>query len=94
MLIEVDGPEAHGEDAWVGHSVRIGGAVVRFEGNVGRCVITTRNPETGVVDARTLKLLGRYRREVESTEPLPFGVYGYVVEPGVVRLGDPVAVEG
>jgi hypothetical protein len=94
MLIEVDGPEAHGEDEWVGHSVRIGEAVVHFEGNVGRCVITTRNPETGVVDARTLKLLGRYRREVQSTEPLPFGIYGRVVEPGVVRLGDPVAFDG
>ena len=94
MLIEVDGLEAHGEDAWVGLSVRIGEAVVGFEGNVGRCVITTRNPETGTVDERTLKLLGRYRREVESTEPLPFGVYGRVVEPGVVRVGDPVVIEG
>lgn len=94
MLIEVDGPEAHGEDGWVGRPVRIGGAVVRFEGHVGRCVVTTRNPETGVVDAGTLKLLGRYRREIESTEPLPFGIYGRVIEPGLVRLGDPVAVEG
>lgn len=94
MLIEVDGLEAHGEDSWVGHLVRVGEAVVSFEGNVGRCVITTRNPESGLVDAPTLKILGRYRNEVESTEALPFGVYGRIVEPGLVRVGDAVALEG
>lgn len=94
MLIEVDGLEAHGEDLWVGRSARIGGAVVRFGGNVGRCVITSRHPETGEADVPTLKFLGRYRQEVESTEPLPFGIYGRVLEPGVVRVGDPVALEG
>jgi hypothetical protein len=93
MLIEVDGVEPHAEDAWVGSSVRVGEALVGFEGHAGRCNITTRNPVTGVVDAPMLKLLGRYRRDVESTEPLPFGIYGRVMEPGVVRVGDAVAVE-
>lgn len=93
MLIEVDGVEPHTEDGWVGSSVRMGQALVGFEGHAGRCNITTRNPVTGAVDAPTLKLLGRYRRDVESTEPLPFGIYGRVIEPGVVRLGDAVAVE-
>jgi uncharacterized protein len=94
MLIEVDGVEAHEEDAWVGRSVRVGEAVVQFEGHVGRCVITTRHPETGIVDARTLKILGRYRQDVESTEPLPFGVYGRVLEPGAIGVGDAVTLEG
>jgi uncharacterized protein YcbX len=94
MLIEVDGLGAHEEDAWVGQSVRVGDAVIHFEGHVGRCVITTRHPEKGVVDVPTLKLLGRYRRDVDTTEPLAFGVYGRVVKPGVIRVGDPVAVEG
>jgi uncharacterized protein YcbX len=92
MLIEVDGPDAHGEDEWVAASARLGEAVVAFEGHVGRCNITTRNPVTGEVDAPTLKLLGRYRQEVQGTEPLPFGIYGRVVKPGVVRLGDEVAL--
>ncbi len=94
MLIEVDGLEAHDEDGWVGSLVRLGEALVAFGGHVGRCNITARNPVTGTVDAPTLKFLGQYRREVESTEPLPFGVYGRVVEPGMIRVGDPVAVEG
>jgi hypothetical protein len=37
----------------------------------------------------TLELLS-YRRDLPSTEPLAFGVFGEVLEPGLVRLGDPV----
>lgn len=92
MLIEVDGLDAHEEDTWVGSSVRIGEALVGFEGHVGRCNITSRDPVTGRSDTPTLKILGRYRRKVESTEPLPFGIYGRVMEPAVVRVGDAVAL--
>jgi uncharacterized protein YcbX len=94
MLIEIDGVEAHDEDKWVGRKVSVGSAVVDFKGHVGRCAITTRNPESGIVDARTLKVLGRYRRDAETTEPIPFGIYGQVIEPGTVRVGDAVALEG
>jgi uncharacterized protein YcbX len=94
MLIEVNGLEAHAEDSWVGQTVRAGQALIRFEGHVGRCAITTRNPTTGVVDVPTLKLLGRYRRDEETTEPVAFGIYGRVLEPGLVRVGDAVAPEG
>jgi len=96
MLIEIDGVSAHAEDRWVDNgSIRIGGAVVRFVGHVGRCLITSRDPDTGVVDLPTLDLLGSYRDDFESTEPLPFGVWGRVVEPGTVRVGDDVvALDG
>jgi uncharacterized protein YcbX len=90
MLVEVDGPGAHEEDAWVGRSVRIGGALVAMYGHVGRCLVTTRCPDTGVSDLPTLELL-KYRRGLATTEPLAFGIYGEVVEPGCVRLGDAVA---
>ncbi len=70
--------------------MRVGGAVVVPAGNVGRCAVTTQNPETGRPDLDTLKALGRYRGQLPATEPLPFGVYARVDEPGVVRLGDPV----
>lgn len=92
MLVEIDGVSAHAEDRWVENgSVRIGGAVVAFSGHVGRCLITSRDPDTGVVDMPTLDLLGGYRSAVESTEPLPFGVWGQVIEPGTVQVGDEVA---
>ncbi len=90
MLIEVDGVAPHEEDGWVGRTVRIGEAAVRFHGHVGRCLITSRDPDTGVVDLPTLDLLGAYRREVDSTEPVPFGIYGEVIQPGPVRVGDAV----
>jgi uncharacterized protein len=91
MLIEVDGLDAHAEDAWVGSELRIGEAAVRFGGHVGRCLVTSRDPESGVVDLPTLDLLGAYRRAARTTEPLAFGIYGEVTVPGVVRLGDAVA---
>lgn len=93
MLIEIDGVEPHGEDGWVGCRLRVGETVLRGRGHVGRCVITNRHPETGEIDLQTLRLLGGYRREVETTEPVAFGIYGDVVEPGRIRVGDPVAVD-
>jgi uncharacterized protein len=93
MLIEIDGVEAHAEDRWVGSRVAVGDAVLAIHGHVGRCLITSRDPETGVIDLPTLDALGSYRTELETTEPLPFGIYGEVVRPGAVRVGDAVSVE-
>ena len=90
MLFGVEGVSAHEEDTWLGHPVRIGEAVVVPRGNVGRCAVTTQNPETGLRDLDTLGAIERYRGEVPTTEPLPFGVWGEVAEPGRVRVGDPV----
>jgi uncharacterized protein YcbX len=89
MLIEVAGPDAHGEDDWVGRTLRIGDARVAIRGHVGRCLVTSQNPDTGVLDLPTLELLS-YRRGLGTTEPLAFGVFGEVLEPGRVRLGDGV----
>jgi uncharacterized protein YcbX len=93
MLIEIDGVAPHEEDAWVGHRVQIGPASLRMHGHVGRCLITSRDPDTAEVDLPTLELLAAYRREIESTEPLAFGIYGEVLVGGTVRIGDPVAVQ-
>ncbi|MEO9174372.1 MAG: MOSC N-terminal beta barrel domain-containing protein [Gaiellales bacterium] len=90
MLFEVDGVSPYDEDSWIGRDVRIGDAIVRPLGNVGRCVITTCHPDTAERDFDTLGVLASYRREIETTEPLPLGVAGAVVQPGRVRLGDAV----
>jgi uncharacterized protein len=91
MLVEIDGVDAHVEDGWVGGGpVRIGGALVSFGGHVGRCLITSRDPDTGQVNLPTLDLLKDYRGSLHTTEPLPFGVWGRVLERGVVAVGDEV----
>jgi MOSC domain-containing protein len=92
MNFGIDGLEPHEEDTWLRRKVQIGEAVVIPHGNVGRCVITTQNPDTAVSDLDTLKALAAYRREVETTEPLPFGVHAAVATPGRVRVGDPVSL--
>jgi uncharacterized protein YcbX len=94
MLIEIDGVAAHEEDRWVGQKLRIGGARVAVEGHVGRCLVTSRDPETGQIDLPTLDILGEYRDQDGATAPLPFGIHGRVLEPGEVAVGDPVELEG
>jgi uncharacterized protein YcbX len=89
MLFEIDGVPPHAEDGWVGTQVRIGEATIQLNGDVGRCVVTSHDPDLGVTDLDTLGALARYRREGRN-EPLPFGVYGAVAVPGRVRVGDPV----
>ena len=69
----------------------MGDAVVQIEEVVGRCAVTTQDPDTGVSDLDTLRILARYRPP-GSGEPLPIGVWGNVEQPGVVRVGDLVQV--
>ena len=94
MTFGVEGLEAHDEDGWVNRDVRVGDALLRVSGNVGRCALTTRQPDTGVVDFKTLHHLQNYRGDAPTTEPLPFGVHARVLRPGRVRVGDAVAVAG
>ena len=89
MLFEIAGVRAHEEDEWQGTHVRVGEATIQVNGDVGRCAVTTHDPDTGVPTVDTLKALARYRREGRQ-EPLPFGVYASVVVPGRVRVGDEV----
>jgi uncharacterized protein YcbX len=91
MTLGVDGVEAHAEDGWLGRRLRVGTAVVVPRGNVGRCRVTTLDPDTGERDLQTLDVIDDYRAGVETNEPLPFGVWCEVIEPGHVVVGDPVA---
>ena len=91
MLITIAGASPHEEDGWVGRNVTVGDAVVRWHGLAGRCAVTTHDPDTGATTLDTLGLIRAYRSDVPTVEPLPFGVWGEVVEPGRVRTGDAVA---
>ena len=90
LLFLLDGIAAHAEDAWCGQTIGIGAARVAVNGLVGRCAVTTRDPDTGVVDLPTLHYIQRYRGDIRAEERLPFGVFGEVVTAGEVCVGDPV----
>ncbi len=93
MNLELGGCEPHEEDTWEGHRVQVGDAVIRVHGQVPRCVITTYDPNTGVKDFDTLKVIPTYRPLIkrDGRKPgIPFGMYAEVEEPGEVSIGDPV----
>ena len=90
MLFELDGVEAHAEDAWVGRALALGSAKILARGHVGRCAVTTLDPDSGERDFDTLGALASYRGDAGTTEPLACGIYGVVLEPGTVRVGDAV----
>jgi uncharacterized protein YcbX len=91
MLVELDRCTPHEEDTWSERNVRIGDAVVLVGPSVPRCVITTLDPTTGVRDFPTLSVIRSYRAVRDDTQ-LPFGVYGDVVQPGIISVGDAVEV--
>ncbi|TYL49546.1 MOSC domain-containing protein [Nocardioides sp. BGMRC 2183] len=94
MLIEFSGGEPHDEDAWEGRQIVVGDAVLRAEGPVKRCAATTRHPETGDTDLQTLRLITDYRGRQASMLGVGanFGIYGDVLEPGRIAVGDRLEV--
>lgn len=89
MLVMVAGGKAYDEDAWAGRTVRVGAAVVRVGGPVPRCVVTRQSPTTGERDVQTLDAIVAARGYGEEGS-IDFGRYAEVIEPGPVRVGDPV----
>jgi uncharacterized protein YcbX len=87
MLVELDGCEPYEEDTWIGGLVRVGEALLRIPGPIPRCAVTTYDPDSGVRDFGTLRAI-RDQRGRGPGGKLYFGVYGEVVEPGIVRVGD------
>jgi hypothetical protein len=93
MTIEIDGVEPFAEDGWLGRELRVGAATLKPFGNVGRCTVTTLDPETGEVDLPTLDLLREMRADAGTSEPLAIGVHCAVVVPGQVSVGDAVELD-
>ena len=84
VLGGVDGLE---EREWVGRALRIGGAVVGVRQVRGRCVMTTFDPDTLEQD---IGVLQKIYFELGGVTALDC----YVVEPGVVRVGDEAELHG
>ena len=87
MTIELDGCEEHEEDDWIGTEIAVGEARIRVTGPVGRCVVTTRNPDSGISDLDTLGALAGYRT-LREEKAFGCGVCGDVLVKGTVRVGD------
>jgi uncharacterized protein len=90
MTLGVGGCRPHEEDEWIGREVAVGEAVVRPIDTIARCAITTKDPDTGERDFDTLGAIRGYRGQNPETMGIDFGVFGEVVRPGRVRVGDPV----
>jgi uncharacterized protein YcbX len=84
--------EPHEEDTWIGREVAVGDVTLRVKMRDPRCVITTRDPDTGEQDVNTLKVIASYR--TDQPKEVNFGVYCTVARPGIMRVGDEVRVMG
>jgi uncharacterized protein YcbX len=90
MLLELEGLEALGEEAWGSRRARIGEATLLVGVPTPRCAVPSANPDTGVRDRDVLRELIEKRGAVDGEACL--GVYAEVLEPGVVCVGDAVEV--
>lgn len=86
MTITITGTDAWAEHGWSGQKVTIGKVIVRVIAPVPRCVVTTRNPESGATDARILHALARLRGKNDVT----FGVWCEILRAGRIHVGDVV----
>jgi len=83
MTITVAGADPWAEHSWSGQQVTIGDTTLRVLAPVPRCVVTTRNPESGATDARILHALARLRGKNDIT----FGVWCEIIQPGHIQVG-------
>jgi MOSC domain-containing protein len=74
------------EDAWVGRLLRIGGLRMRVDQRDRRCVMVTVDPVTLRRNPAILRTIARER-------DARLGVYGTIVAPGPVAVGDAVELE-
>jgi uncharacterized protein YcbX len=84
MTVTVTGAGPWAEHSWSGQQVTIGDIALRVLAPVPRCVVTTRNPESGATDARILHALARLRGKNDIT----FGVWCEIIRPGHIQVGD------
>jgi uncharacterized protein YcbX len=86
LLVDAAEDAEFPEDAWVGNVLRVGGCRMRVDQRDQRCVMVNVDPAGTERDARVLRVIAQERGSC-------LGVYGSVVEPGRVALGDPVTLE-
>lgn len=87
ILMDSASGEPFEEDRLLGATLRIGGMRVRIDKRDSRCVVITIDPTTEEREPDVLRAV------VEEREGY-LGVYGSVVEPGPIAVGDAIVIEG
>jgi uncharacterized protein len=88
LLIEAAGADAAApfpEDAWVDATLWLGELAMRLERRDSRCVMVNVDPVTTARNPAVLRTIAQQRQSC-------LGVYGSTVQPGRVRVGDPVTI--
>jgi uncharacterized protein len=85
LVIDVPGHDFP-EDSWIGRTLRIGDLRMRVDQHDKRCVMVTIDPASLEKDPAVLRTIARERDN-------RLGVYGSIVDPGRVAVGDPVTLE-
>ena len=87
LLVDLAGGEPFDELKWTGRIVRVGDtARVAITEVDQRCMIITLDPATTEASPSVLRCVTQQHNQCA-------GVYGTVITPGGVRVGDPVALE-
>ncbi|WGP05993.1 MOSC domain-containing protein [Bacillus subtilis] len=84
----VEGLAPFEEFALIGSIIRLGGVRLAIRSTIERCPATTVNPTTTEVDVNVPRLLN------SACGHLHCGIYGQILETGVVMAGDEITVEG
>jgi uncharacterized protein YcbX len=83
IVVETLSGTPFAEDSWVGATVSVGPVRVHVERRDKRCMVINIDPETGERDPAVL-------RGVAQLNDVTCGVYGSVLVPGRIAVGDPV----
>jgi uncharacterized protein YcbX len=85
LLIEATDDGDAQENSWVGHVLRIGDMQMRVDKRDKRCVLVNVDPVTTTLDPSVLRSIAQERQSC-------LGVYGTIVTPGRVAVGDEVTL--
>lgn len=95
LVVDVPGEADFVEDTWLGAHLRVGEAVLRPVLPTPRCVIPTLGHDELPPDPALMRTVAREHRipVLDLGRLSCVGVYLEVVEPGAVRVGDPVTLQ-
>jgi uncharacterized protein YcbX len=96
MTVMIEGVPPFTEDTWTDGLVQVGESVVRLEVPIRRCAAVQKHPDGLESRVDPLRQIKEVRGSMTSRNGrgLHLGVYGEIVQPGLVRVGDVVRPVG